>query len=120
MIGDDPFYGLTLTDDQVRERLAIVPRKIQKRRQQFVMVPWTWAERLVGAHGQTYRVALILLHLHWKGKKGEPVKLANGMLKIDGVSRQSKWRALRDLEMRGLVAIECRSRRSPLVQLSHL
>jgi hypothetical protein len=50
-----------LTDEQVRER-PIVPRKIQKRRRQFIMVPWTWVERLAGADGQTYRVALILGH----------------------------------------------------------
>src|SRR6476659_8146541 len=104
----DPFEGLALTDEQVKERLAVVPRKVLKRRQQFIMVPWTWAEKLVGAHGQAYRVALILLYLHWKGVKGEPVKLANGMLKIDGVSRRSKWRALRDLEARGLVRVEGR------------
>ena len=35
---------------------------------------------------------------------GLPIKLASGMLKIDGVSRQSKCRALRDLERRGLTA----------------
>jgi hypothetical protein len=98
------------------ERRAVVPRKIQRRRRHYVMVPWTWIERLEGATGQTYRVALCLLYLSWKGE-GEPVKLANGMLRIDGVSRQSKWRALNDLERRGLVAVERRPRRSPIIRL---
>jgi hypothetical protein len=119
MTSDDPIDGFVLTDDQVQQRLASVPRKIQKRRQHFVQVPWAWVERLVGAPGQTYRLALMLLYQHWK-RKGEPVKLANGMLKIDGVSRASKWRALADLERRGLVTVERRPRRSPLVHLSHL
>ena len=100
------------------ERSATVPRKIQQRRQQFVKVPWMWIEKLEGASGKTYRVALCLLHLHWQ-QKGGPVKLANGMLRIDSVSRQSKWQGLRDLVQRGLVAVECRANRSPLVHVSH-
>jgi hypothetical protein len=120
MTDDDPFNlnGLALTEEQVKERLAVVPRKIQKRRQQFVMVPWTWRERLEGAPGQTILLALDLVYLSWKNKE-EPIKLANAMLQHDGISRQSKWRALNELERRGLVRVERRPRRSPLVYLSH-
>jgi hypothetical protein len=96
--------------------LAVVPRKIQKRRQHFIKVPWTWVERLNGAAGQTYRVALCLLYLHWKGR-GEPIKFANGMLQVDGVNRQAKWRGVNDLERRGLIAVERRQRRSPLIRV---
>jgi hypothetical protein len=98
------------------QRWAVVPRKIRRRRQQFVKVPWTWIERLKGAGGQTYRVALCLLHLHWKNR-GEPIKLASGMLLFDGISRYSKWKALGDLERRGLVTVERRPRRSPIIRL---
>jgi len=66
--------------------------------------------------GQTYRVALCLLHLNWKAG-GKPVKFPNGMLGIDGVSRRSKWRALNDLERRGLITVERRPGRSPIVRL---
>jgi hypothetical protein len=100
----------------VLERQAIMPRKIQQRRQHFVIVPWTWVERLNGASGQTYRVALCLLYLNWKAG-GEPIKLANGMLRIDGISRQSKWRALRELQHRDLISVECRPSRSPIIRL---
>jgi hypothetical protein len=93
-----------------------IPSSIRSWRRQFVKVPWTWVERLNGASGQTYKVALYLLYLHWKGK-GEPIKLANGRLRVDGVSRFSKWRALGDLERRGLIDIERRPRRSPLIRL---
>ena len=105
--------------DQVAEHLAAIPepRKIVKRRKQFVQVPMTWYERLRGAHGQTYRVALHLLHLHWKAGGG-PVRLANGMLAIDGVPATSKLRAIRDLERRRLVTVEWRSRKSPIVHLN--
>ena len=117
-MSDDPddMAAYALTDEQVRERLAVVPRKIQKRRKQFVMVPCTWVERLADAPGQTWHLATLLLYTHWKGK-GEPIKLANGMLKIDGVPRRSKWRALRDLERLGLITLECRPRRSPIIHV---
>ena len=90
---------------------------MQRRRQHFVRVPWSWIERLSGAIGQTCLVVLHLLYLHWKGR-GEPIKLANGMLRIDGISRQSKWRALGDLERRGVIVVERRRCRSPIVRLN--
>lgn len=102
--------------DPAPETRAVVPRKIKKRGEHFVMVPWSWIERLNGATGQTYRVALILLYMSWKGR-GATVKLANGMLGIDGVSPRSKWRALNALEQRGLIAVERRPRRSPIIRL---
>jgi len=108
---------LRLPPGETPEKWVVrVPLKTQKRRQHFVKVPWTWVERLRGATGQTYRMALCLLYLHWKGR-GEPVKLANGMLRIDGISRQTKWRVLGDLERRGLIAIERRPQRSPIVRV---
>ena len=96
------------------------PRKIEKRRESYVQFPATWAERLHGASGLTWELAWHLLHLNWKkrGKSyGKPLKLANGMLGYDGIGRISKWRALRELERRGLISIESRPRRSPIVRL---
>ena len=119
MTDDDPYADVRqhrLTPETLA-KLAVVPRKMQRRRQHFVSVPWTWIERLSGATGKTCLVALHLLYLHWKGR-GEPIKLANGMLRIDGISRQSKWRALGDLERRGVIVVERRRRRSPIVRLN--
>jgi hypothetical protein len=113
---DDQRFDPNQLQMDVGEVRAITPRKIRKRRQHFVMVPWMWIERLNGASGQTYRLAHVLLYLHWKGKGG-PIKLPNGMLEMDGVSRYSKWRALNDLERRGLITVERRARRSPFVRL---
>ena len=119
---DDPYADLKrhrLTPEtraMIERRVAFVPRRISKRQQHFVQVPWSWVERLDGATGRTHDVALHLLYLHWKGHK-RPVKLPNGMLKMDGISRQSKWRALRALEKRGLIVVECRQRKSPIVRL---
>ena len=102
----------------VERQVTFASRKILKRQQHFIMMPWAWVERLEGASGHTYYVAICLLYLHWRGSKSAPVKLPNGMLKIDGVSRQSKWRALNDLERRGLIVVERRRRKSPLVRLN--
>ena len=121
---DDPYANLKQhrltpeTQTMIERQVARVPKKIRKRQQHFVMVPWAWAERLQGASGKTYRVAICLLYLHWRGSKSGPIKLPNGMLKIDGVSRQSKWRALNDLERRRLIVVEHRPRKSPLVRLN--
>ena len=118
---DDPYADLKrcrLPNDMVvLERRVVIPRKIQRRRGHFISVPMVWFERLIGASGQTYRIALYLLYLDWRGR-GEPIKLANSLLQIDGVSRQSKWRALTDLERRGLITLERRPRRSPMIKLN--
>jgi hypothetical protein len=93
------------------------PAKLKRQRQHFVCVPWSWVEKLSGARGQTLRVAIILLYLHWKAK-GRPVKLANGMLQSDGISRRAKWRALLELEGLGLISIERRPKKSPIIEIS--
>jgi hypothetical protein len=116
----DPYADLKrhrAATERVAERQAVVPRKVQKRRTHFVRFPMTWFERMKGAPGQSYRVALYLLYLNWKGK-GAPIKLANGMLQEDGVGRHSKWRALGDLEARELIAVERRRSRSPIIRLN--
>lgn len=108
-----------LQEAQIRERRVGEPREIQKRRQHFILMPMSWRERLDDATAKTILVALDLLYLYWKGK-GAPIKLANGMLRLDGVSRYSKYRALNDLERRGLITVERRQNRSPIVRLNGL
>jgi hypothetical protein len=115
-LNHDPFNLDNLAVPDEVQALAQVPAKIRKRREKFIMFPMTWYEALNGAPGATYRVALYLLYLHWKDG-GRPIKLPNGMLKIDGVNRQAKWRALGDLERRGLITIERHPGRSPLIRL---
>jgi hypothetical protein len=121
MIGDEDYTDLKqhrLPDGWAPEH-RVVPDKVRRRRRRyFISVPMLWFERLEGASGQTHRVALSLLHQHFKSKG--PVRVSNSLLKIDGVSRQSKWRALRELERRGLITIECRPRRSPTITLLDL
>src|SRR5215204_3763989 len=121
MAGADPFAEIKKAVPS-REEMAVLSKNQATRttkaekRQPFIMMPWLWYERLDGATGRTHRVALMLLHLHWKSK-GQPIKLTNVQLRMLGVSRQSKWRALHDLQGRGLITVEHRPNRSPLVRL---
>ena len=85
-----------MNDDDIFQRLQLdpavlaqphVPTRVKKRRKYFAMLPMQWYE-----------------------------KLANGMLAYDGIGHDSKLRALRDLEQRGLVTVEWQDRKSPIVQ----
>ena|SRR5271168_1426950 len=89
------------------------PRPVRPCSDDLAWQPWRWVEKLKGAASQTWYLAHHLLYLHWKGG-GEPIKLANGMLEFDGISRQSKWCALGDLERRGLIMVERRPSDPPL------
>jgi hypothetical protein len=113
----DPFdLGALRLPDEL-QAIRCEPVKLKKRRVHFIQVPWTWVEKLSRTRSaNTYKVALHLLYLHWKAK-GDPIKLANGTLAIDGVTRFSKSRALGELERLGLIEVRRRSRKSPTVTM---
>jgi hypothetical protein len=102
------------------ETTLVKPRKIRKRREKFVAVPWVWMEKLNGQWGShIYQIAFRLLYQHWK-QGGGPVKLANGMLEFDGIDRYVKYRTLKRLEQLGLITVERRRRKSPVVHLRYV
>jgi hypothetical protein len=115
----DPFDDLSkLRLDPVGIKVPRVPEKIQKRQENFIKVPW-WYEKLANpmpASRYTVLIALHLLHLHWRSR-GEPFKLPNGTLRYDGIDRFSKRRSLKDLEQRGLITVEWRERKSPIIHV---
>jgi hypothetical protein len=110
--------SLELPPELVAKGSQASPIKPKKRRQHFVRVPWMWMEKLIGCRGQTLRVAFVVLYLDWKAK-GQPVKLANKLPQMAGVGRRAKWRALADLERLGLISVERRARKSPIVQVQY-
>jgi hypothetical protein len=84
----------------------------KKRWRRFVKFPGLWTERLAKArHIATYRVALRVLQKHWQGR-GRPFPLPNN---IEGVTRWAKSAALAELEQFGLIRLERRLRKSPVV-----
>jgi hypothetical protein len=107
----DTFKRCRLGADQnAGRRIDSVIRK--RRRERFVIVPELWVERLEGTrHVSTYRVALRVLERN-RQRKGQPFPLPNN---IAGVSRWAKSTALKDLEKAGLVRLERRERKSPVV-----
>jgi hypothetical protein len=72
-----------------------------------------WHQRLRGASSGANHVARELLYRHWK-YRGQPVVLGNRTL---GLSRQTKWRALAELETLGLITVERRAGHSPVIVL---
>jgi hypothetical protein len=92
-------------------------RPAPKRRQQFTIVPQAWSGRLRNARlAATLKLAIFLLYQHW-WTKGRPIKLTNVAAAKAGVSSDQKPRALEELELLGLVAVERRPKKSPVVAL---
>ena len=119
MSDDDPYDLKKLRIDPAKFAAPHVPAKIKKRREQFAMLPMQWYEKLakpVPICRCTCLIAWYLLYLNWRNKD-KPFRLANGMLEYDGVSRHSKWRALEDLARSGLITIERRHKRSPIIHV---
>jgi hypothetical protein len=52
----------------------------------------------------------------WKAG-GKPIRLANGVMLLAGITRRQKWRALQELKTLGLISIENRPRKSPEITL---
>jgi len=115
------------TEDALDVRKLELPAELQalgRRRaasndhqQAFIKFPCSWATRLTTARRiSTYRIALHLLYQHWR-TSGRPSPLSNVALLRAGVSRREKWRALEELESAGLIKVERRPRKSPVVTI---
>jgi hypothetical protein len=107
-------------NDWARKRLAelqaAAPVKREKR-EPFAKVPLWWAKeatKAIGAPGAM--VCVYLLHAAWRAKS-LTFPLPNERLKKLGVSREVKRYVLRDLEAAGLITVERRSGKTPLVTL---
>jgi hypothetical protein len=90
---------------------------LKKRREQFVMVPLWWAAQAAAAT-RTRRayVWIWLLRLSWE-HKSTSFPLPNDRLERAGINRKSKWIVLTQLEAAGLIKIERRGRKSPIITL---
>ena len=111
-------YRLDPDDPRIKAALSVPynPNRRARQAHRFVLVPWDWVTKLDGASGQTYRLALVLLHLHWKDN-GRPITLANCTVEGDGIPPQTKRHVLRVLERRGLVKVDWRQRKSSIVRV---
>jgi hypothetical protein len=99
-----------------RELEAAAPTK-RKKIEPFVKVPLWWiAAAARHARSPATLVMVELLRASWKAKS-LTFSLPNGRLETLGVSRDVKRRVLIDLERGGLIAVERRSNKNPIVTL---
>jgi hypothetical protein len=66
------------------------------------------------ARGVTFLLAAHLIYEAWR-HDSDQVKLANVTLRKQGLSRWSKYRAVQELRAAGLIAVDERERKSPIV-----
>jgi hypothetical protein len=101
---------------RLRELEARAPVK-RKKTEEFVMVPLWWVTEATKATRMPGALVLIeLLHRSWKAKS-LTFPLPNGRLIKYGVSREIKRRILHNLEVAGMITIERRPGKTPLVTL---
>ena len=116
--GDLKLDDLRLPPEMVRERPVGMPQRIKKRHQIFVQVPLILVDKMVRhSRDKTFAVLCHLLHEDWK-QGGGPIKVPNGFLKRLGVGRGAKSRALKKLERLGIISVERRDRKSPIVTIT--
>ena len=83
----------------------------------FVKVPLWWITAATKAtNNRKALVCIELLYASWKAKS-LTFPLPNARLQKQGITRETKRRALRDLERGGLIIVERPSRKTPIVTL---
>jgi hypothetical protein len=95
------------------------PKRIKKLRERFVKVDLGWIaplDKCANATANTYRVAIHLLDARFQAHD-IPVTVPNGWLEELGISRFAKYRALAVLKGLGMITVERRPRKSPIVSI---
>ena len=93
-------------------------QKRERRTEPFLQIPHgaIVAGSKVLRGTKQFLVWLYVFHRVWADKRNTVV-VANQTLSVWGVGRREKYKALRLLEEAGLISVEWRQRRSPLVTL---
>lgn len=121
----DPFdlKRLTLTREDIRELEPLQKKQSKPSSQirthiEFVKLPYTQTLAAAGHLGDACLAVFVeLAHLAFKKHRSE-VLLANSALRAAGISHWAKLRALRQLEVAGMIEVSWRGKgRSPLVKL---
>ena len=88
-------------------------RRLHKRN--FAQITDAQIHRMVGASAAAWMTFVYLVQQNWQ--PGKPIKLANAALKMRGVNRRAKWRALDELERRGNIQAKRLPRKSPEITI---
>jgi CRP-like cAMP-binding protein len=90
-------------------------KKPRPRAEPFVQVPLSWAVKAAKATKTKKALVWIeLLYVSWRTKT-TTFPLSNE--RLDGVTRYTKYRALRELEAEGLITVKRQRKKSPVVTL---
>jgi hypothetical protein len=105
--------------------VGAAPAKPARSRKRHIKFPGLWEEVLAKprASGATFLVALVLLYEAWRltSRGHKPVvKLTDVMMRRVHVGPKGKRAALRYLSRHGLVSVQWRSNRNPLVEVHFL
>ncbi len=93
--------------------------KRRSRRVEFVMLPYAQTMRVAGTVKSSAALAVMVELAYQVFKTHKPeVVLSNSMLRSVGISRKAKLHALRQLEAAGVVVVDWKVRKSPLVTVS--
>jgi hypothetical protein len=95
-------------------------RELRTIRGGFTVLPYAWSKRLLGADSSSaWRLAVCLLDTNFDSKL-LTFKLTNGMAAAYWMTKYQKLRALRELESSGLITVEWRESKAPIVTLHHV
>ena len=108
-------------DDWAKQRLAelyaAAPPK-QKRVRSYVQIPLDLAGQAAAATGgKRMLVWVLILYRSWQ-QQTPTVVVTSTMLRKYGISREVKRRALEQLEAAGLLTVEWRAKKNPIVTLT--
>ena len=108
-------------DDWAKKRLseleAAAPVKRKSKKDAFVQVPLWWLEAATRATRSPQAfVCVWLLHLAWKARRAS-FPVPNDRLAKGGVDRRMKRKVLAGLEKAGLIAVDRRHGKTPIVTL---
>jgi hypothetical protein len=94
------------------------PSKVRRREADlFIKVPLQWAAAAAKATKTSKALVWLLLrHMAWQ-TKSSTFPFPNGMLRRHGVTRETKRRALAELEAAGLISVRRRHGRASIVTL---
>ena len=108
-------------DDIIKQRMAELWARAPTKRKNvapFVKVPLALAAKaaVAAASGQQMMVWIYLLHRSWKLQKAT-FAVPSGALRSFGISKEVKRRALRNFENVGLIIVERRTSKNPIVTM---
>jgi hypothetical protein len=108
----------TVSEEELAELKRTAWKKKSKSRSKsrsFIMVPVAWVERLGSCRSRAVYVLMLHLLRREFQEKGKPFPLGNDALGQGAASRFAKRRALLKLEEVGLISVERRPRKSPMI-----